>query len=109
MISTAYKLNNRLSDLVVAQTIVAGFTGQLKGWWDNYLTFDDINSILKAYRINENSEIVKDKNDQDIEEYIYIYLKLKYFFRYLKKIIKHNLKYIKYFRKFYNKLRIKKN
>ena len=35
MVSTAYKLNNRLPDHAVAQTIVAGFTGQLKGWWDN--------------------------------------------------------------------------
>ena len=53
MVSTTYKLNNRLSDHVVAQTIVVGFTGQLKGWWDNYLTFNDRNGILKAYRINE--------------------------------------------------------
>ena len=35
MVSIAYKLNNRLPDHAVAQTIVAGFTGQLKGWWDN--------------------------------------------------------------------------
>ncbi|KAL6339361.1 hypothetical protein AAG906_028093 [Vitis piasezkii] len=68
MVSTAYKLNNRLPDHAVAQTIVAGFTGQLKGWWDNYLTFDDRNSILKAYRINENSEVVKDEDGQDIED-----------------------------------------
>ena len=53
MVSIVYKLNNRLLDHVVAQTIVAGFTGQLKGWWDNYLTFEDRNGILKAYRINE--------------------------------------------------------
>ncbi|RVW24955.1 Enzymatic polyprotein [Vitis vinifera] len=68
MVSTTYKLNNRLPDHAVAQTIVAGFTGQLKGWWDNYLTFDDRNSILKAYRINENSEVVKDEDGQDIED-----------------------------------------
>ena len=49
MISFIYiYIYNRLPDHVVAQTIVAGFTGQLKGWWDNYLTFDDKNSILKA-------------------------------------------------------------
>ena len=60
MVSTTYKLNNRLPDHVIAQTIVVGFTGQLKGWWDNYLTFEDRNNILKAYRINENNEVVKD-------------------------------------------------
>ncbi|WJZ90314.1 hypothetical protein VitviT2T_009466 [Vitis vinifera] len=68
MVSTAYKLNNRLPDHAVAQTIVVGFTGQLKGWWDNYLTFDDRNSILKAYRINESNEVVKDEDGQDIED-----------------------------------------
>ena len=58
MISFIYiYIYNRLPDHVVAQTIVAGFTGQLKGWWDNYLTFDDRNSILKAYRINESNEV----------------------------------------------------
>ncbi|KAL6312780.1 hypothetical protein AAG906_005932 [Vitis piasezkii] len=39
-----------------------------QGWWDNYLTLDDKNSILKAYRINENSEVVKDEDGQDIED-----------------------------------------
>ncbi|KAL6338402.1 hypothetical protein AAG906_020486 [Vitis piasezkii] len=58
MVSTAYKLNNRLPDHAVAQTIVAGFTGQLKGWWDNYLTFD--------YR--NKHEVVKDEDGQYIED-----------------------------------------
>ena len=68
MVSTTYKLNNRLSNHVVAQTIVAGFTSQQKGWWDNYLTFDDRIGILKAYRINEENEVVKDEDGQDIED-----------------------------------------
>ena len=68
MVSTTYKLNNRLSDHVVAQTIVVGFTRQLKGWWDIYLTFNDRNGILKAYRINEENEVVKDEEGQDIED-----------------------------------------
>ena len=68
MVSTTYKLNNRLSNHVVAQTIVAGFTSQQKGWWDNYLTFEYRNGILKAYRINEGNEVVKDKEGQDIED-----------------------------------------
>ena len=49
----------------------------------NYLTFDDKNSILKAYRINENSEVVKDKDDQDIEDAVatLIYSISKHFIR----------------------------
>ena len=57
-----------MSDHVVVLTIVVGFTGQLKGWWDNYLTFEDRNGILKAYRINEDNEVVKDEYGQDIED-----------------------------------------
>ena len=68
MVSTTYKLNNRLPDHAVAQTIVVGFTRLLKGWWENYLTFEDRNGILKAYRINDNNEVVKDEEGQDIED-----------------------------------------
>ena len=68
MVSTTYKLNNRLPDHAVAQTIVVGFTRLLKGWWENYLTFDDRNSILKAYRINKNNEVVKNEDGQDTED-----------------------------------------
>ena len=68
MVSTTYKLNNRLSNHVVAQTIVAGFTSQQKGWWDNYLTFEYRNGILKAYRINEGNEVAKEEEGQDIED-----------------------------------------
>ncbi|RVW43531.1 hypothetical protein CK203_100889 [Vitis vinifera] len=67
MVSTAYKLNNRLPDHAVAQTIVAGFTGQLKGWWI-IISLLMKNSILKAYRINESNEVVKDEDGQDIED-----------------------------------------
>ena len=61
IVSTTYKLNNRLSNHVVAQTLVVRFIGQLKGWWDNCLTFEDRNGILKAYKINEENEVVKDE------------------------------------------------
>ena len=61
MVSTTYKSNNRLSYHAVAQTLVAGFTGQLKGWWDNYLTQDDKSGILKAYGIIADNEVVKDE------------------------------------------------
>ena len=83
MVSTTYKLKNRLSDHVVAQTIVDGFTSQLKGWWDNYLTFEDKNGILKAYRINEENEVVKNEDGQDIEDAVatLIYSISKHFIR----------------------------
>ena len=68
MVSTTYKLNNILSDHAVTQTLVAGFIGQLKWWWGKYLTFDDRNDILNTYRINEDNEVVKNEEGQDIED-----------------------------------------
>ena len=81
MVSITYKLNDRLSDHVVAQTIIVGFTSQLKGWRDKYLTFEYRNGILKAYRINEENEVVKDEKGQDIEDAVttLIYLTSKHF------------------------------
>ncbi|KAL6342180.1 hypothetical protein AAG906_004500 [Vitis piasezkii] len=70
MVSTTYKLNNRPDHVSSSDHCSLGFLGRLKGWWDNYLTFDDRNSILKAYRINENSEVVKDEDGQDIEDVV---------------------------------------
>ena len=61
VVNTTYTLNNRLLDHVVAQTLIVGFTSQLNGWWDNYLTQEDKNAMLKAYRINEDNKIVKDE------------------------------------------------
>ena len=88
MVSTTYKLNNRLSDHAITQTIVVGFTCQLKGWWDNYLTFEDRNGILRAYRINEENKVVKDEEGQDIEDALttLIYLISKHFIGDLAKI-----------------------
>ena len=88
IVSTTYKLNNRLSNHVVAQTLVVRFIGQLKGWWDNCLTFEDRNGILKAYKINEENEVVKDEEGQDIEDALttLIYLISKHFIGDLAKI-----------------------
>ena len=69
MVSTIYKLNNRQSNHVVAQTLVAGFNGQLKGWWNNYLTHDDRNAIRKAYRINADNEVVNDEDGRGCSGY----------------------------------------
>ena len=44
---TAYKLRGA-SDKQAAHRVVAGFTGTLKNWWDNYLTEQDKNTIFNA-------------------------------------------------------------
>ena len=40
--ATACKVNNN-DDKACAIMIISGFTGTLRGWWDNYLTTDQKN------------------------------------------------------------------
>ena len=54
--------------MFVAQTLIVGFTGQLKGRWDNYLMQEDMNAILKAKKINEENEIAKDEETEYTED-----------------------------------------
>lgn len=54
--------------MFVAQTLIVGFTGQLKGWWDNYLMQEDMNVVLKAKKINEENEIAKDEEREYTED-----------------------------------------
>ncbi|XP_070010111.1 uncharacterized protein [Nicotiana sylvestris] len=57
MYSTIYKVNKN-TDRAIAEMIIAGFTGQLKGWWDNYLTQDRRFQIMHATK-TEDDKIVQ--------------------------------------------------
>ncbi|GAV69216.1 LOW QUALITY PROTEIN: hypothetical protein CFOL_v3_12717, partial [Cephalotus follicularis] len=52
MVSNACKIKNA-SDKVVANLLIAVFTGQLKEWRDNVLTIQQQNEILESIQINE--------------------------------------------------------
>ena len=47
MASTAYKSRGNL-DTAICFHLIAGFTGQLKGWWDNALTEEERRFIQKS-------------------------------------------------------------
>ena len=61
MYSTICKQNGN-TDKNVAKMIVAGFTGQLKGWWDNYLSPEGKNEIFNT---------VKQENQNTVENAVY--------------------------------------
>ncbi|KAG5582689.1 hypothetical protein H5410_053316, partial [Solanum commersonii] len=46
---TIYKINKN-SDKTIVDMITAGFTGQLKGWWDNYLNQEQRDKVLLAVK-----------------------------------------------------------
>ncbi|KAI3712933.1 hypothetical protein L1987_71503 [Smallanthus sonchifolius] len=52
MYSTICKNNNN-SIKTIAGMIISGFTGQLKGWWDNYLSQPDKDKILNSIKQEE--------------------------------------------------------
>ena len=53
MAAMAYK-SKRLSERDTAITLVQGFTGQLKGWWDNLCTEEDKLLILNSIKSKTN-------------------------------------------------------
>nr|KYP36016.1 hypothetical protein KK1_042894 [Cajanus cajan] len=55
MAAKAYKRRGNMNEATV-MTLVQGFTGQLKGWWDNFCTPFDRETILGA---------MKNKNEED--------------------------------------------
>ncbi|QHN96420.1 Protein FAR-RED IMPAIRED RESPONSE [Arachis hypogaea] len=40
----------------IANVIVSGFSGKLKGWWDNYLSDSQKQSIFSAIKLNDQNE-----------------------------------------------------
>ncbi|KAG5621592.1 hypothetical protein H5410_006810 [Solanum commersonii] len=50
---------NKNSDRSIADMITAGFTGQLKGWWDNYLNQTQRDTLLMVRRWSDNSETIR--------------------------------------------------
>ena len=53
--ATACKVNNN-DDKTCVIMIISGFTGTLRGWWDNYMTTDQKNEILNAVKIENNQQ-----------------------------------------------------
>ena len=41
MVATAYQTSYECSEETIIDILVVGFSGQLKGWWDNYLTNEE--------------------------------------------------------------------
>jgi len=41
MVATTYQMSHECPKETIVDILVAEFSGQLKGWWDNYLTNDE--------------------------------------------------------------------
>lgn len=48
IVAYAYKTQQNVFDHVVAHILVTGLIGQLKGWWDNYISKEPKKSNFKC-------------------------------------------------------------
>nr|KYP66817.1 polyprotein [Cajanus cajan] len=55
MAASAYRAKH--NELQTVKLLIAGFTGSLKGWWDNYLTQDQRNYILTVTKVEDGTNI----------------------------------------------------
>ncbi|KAH9679044.1 hypothetical protein KPL71_025947 [Citrus sinensis] len=68
MAANAYKTQSGTSDKAIAEILIAGFTGQLKGWWDHLLTKLQQLDILNAIQSDENSAPILDELNNPIQD-----------------------------------------
>ena len=63
----AYKAH-KLTNSQAATALVVGFSGQLKSWWDNFLTDDERTKILnhKYKKTNDRGVEVKEENGAEM-------------------------------------------
>ncbi|KAH9716794.1 hypothetical protein KPL71_021576 [Citrus sinensis] len=68
MAANAYKTQSGTSDRAIAEILIAGFTGQLKGWWDHLLTKLQQLDILNAIQTDENGAPILDELNNPIQD-----------------------------------------
>ncbi|KAH9753342.1 hypothetical protein KPL71_015039 [Citrus sinensis] len=68
MAANAYKTQSGTSDKAIAEILIAGFTGQLKGWWDHLLTKLQQLDILNSIQTDENGAPILDEFNNPIQD-----------------------------------------
>jgi hypothetical protein len=52
MVANAYKTQTGTLDKAIIKLLIAGFSSQLKGWWDYHLTEAEHLQILNSIKMN---------------------------------------------------------
>ncbi|KAH9688794.1 hypothetical protein KPL70_015237 [Citrus sinensis] len=68
MAANAYKTQAGTSDRAISEFLIAGFTGQLKGWWDHLLTNRQQLDILNSIQTDENGAPILDEFNNPIQD-----------------------------------------
>ncbi|XP_058003922.1 uncharacterized protein LOC131180593 [Hevea brasiliensis] len=67
MAANAYRTQVGTTDQAIAELLIAGLSGQLKGWWDYYLTPQQRLEILKSVELDEDQNPILDENGRPIQ------------------------------------------
>lgn len=59
---------NQNSDNAICKMIIAGFTGQLRGWWDNFLSSEEKYAITNAYKEEVKRELGTREDGKPVEK-----------------------------------------
>ncbi|KAH9686113.1 hypothetical protein KPL70_014237 [Citrus sinensis] len=68
MAANAYKTQAGTSDRAISEILIAGFTDQLKGWWDHLLTNQQQLDILNSIQVDENGAPIFDEFNNPIQD-----------------------------------------
>nr|KYP58545.1 polyprotein [Cajanus cajan] len=67
MVSTAYQTALDSADEAIVEILTSGFSGQLKGWWDNYVYEIEKHEILTAFKTDVEGNIITEKGEPILE------------------------------------------
>ena len=67
MAANAYTTQIGTPDKAIAELLIAGFSGQLKGWWDYHLTPENHLEILNSIREDEEGKPILDEQGNPIQ------------------------------------------
>ena len=70
MVATAYQTSHECSEETIIDISVEGFSDQLKGWWDNYLTNDEKSKIHSAVKMDLNGKAITNDDNKEIPDVV---------------------------------------
>jgi hypothetical protein len=70
MAANAYKTQTGTPDKAIVELLIAGFSGQLKGWWDYHLTERDHLHILNSFQTYEDQTPILDPSGNTIPDVV---------------------------------------
>ncbi|XP_027351225.1 uncharacterized protein LOC113862335 [Abrus precatorius] len=73
IVAMGYYTNHDYAKDTIVHILVTGFFGQLKGWWDNYLTKTDRENILSVVKIDDTGKAIVN-NDEQLRDALYTIL-----------------------------------